>query len=361
MTIRQFLQRFGKPVAILLIAYCAIRTVHGSLHDITRLHPNHFGPLALAMLLFVVHYLIQAAGWCLLVRSLGQPLTVRDSVRMYFLSLIARWMPGRIWYTATRLYLARQLGLSVTAVAFAIVLELIYILIGGVVTTVLFAGAVLRGILATGVGQTVLYGVVAVIVAAGVLAIRPATLTSLSRRPTFRKIIRRIAGEDLTDANQPTMKTSASLLLIAYYTLFWIYSGVMFGVLASAFIPMNSERWIACIPAFAGSWLIGFFSIITPAGLGVREFAMTLMLKSATGGAAALVLSIASRLAMMFTELVLAGIAFLFLRDQASQMPWNSPTATGAGGSGIHLPPDTLPDANELLDDTEPSPTARSV
>lgn len=349
MTIRQFIQRFGKPLAIILLTACIFATLRGSLKDAAKLHPQDYRMLAAAMALFVVHYLIQAAGWHFILRALGQPIALRDSVRMYFLSLIARWMPGRIWYTATRLYIGKQLGLSVTAVGFAMVLELIYILIGGVIVTVAFAGSVLRGVLSSHNGQLALYAGVAVIVIGGTLIIRPSTLTSLSRLGFVRKVMRKIAGEELTDENRPTMSTASSLSLILYFTLFWMYSGLMFGVLSSAFVPMNPERWTACLPAFAGSWLIGFFSIVTPAGIGVREFAMTVMLRGSMGQAAAIVLSIASRLAMMFTELLLAGIAFVFLRGQLGEMPF-----AAARNGAASAPIDTLPDANELLAEADP-------
>ncbi len=91
----------------------------------------------------------------------------------------------------------------------------------------------------------------------------------------------------------------------------------MFGVLAGAFVPMNMGRWLACIPAFAGSWLIGFFSIITPAGLGAREGAMWLMLKPVMPQTQAIVLAVTSRLMMLATELLSVGLMWLLLRGGA--------------------------------------------
>jgi uncharacterized membrane protein YbhN (UPF0104 family) len=70
---------------------------------------------------------------------------------------------------------------------------------------------------------------------------------------------------------------------------------------------------MACIPSFAGSWLVGFFSVITPAGLGAREGAMWLMLKATFGHTDAAVMAIASRLMMIVIELVSVGLASAFL------------------------------------------------
>lgn len=367
MAIRELAQRYGKPLIITTLVFFVIWTIRGSWGDIAKLHPQNYGVLGMAMALFVVSYLIQAAGWHLLLRALAQPIALRDSARMFFLSLIARWMPGRILYAGTRLYIGRELGLSVTAVAFAIVLELIYILIGGVIVTVAFAGTLLAGVLSGPHSALAICAAVGLIVGAGAIVIRPSTLISLSRLAFFRKIIKKIAGEELSDANQPQLTTSSSLLLILYFTGYWLFCGVMFGVLTNAFVNMNVDRWLACVPAFAGSWLIGFFSFITPAGIGVREYAMTVMLQHSMGQAAAIVMSVASRIAMMFTELLLAGVAYLFMRDQVGSMPFRAKAGTASMNpatagmpshmadrtlrmplqSGLKLPPSTEP--NELL------------
>ena len=155
MTLRELAQRYGKPIIIALVCIFALVMVRKSLPDVAKLHPTNYGMLALGTVLFAVTYLIQAFGWHLLLRALGQPVSVVDSARMFFMSMIARWMPGRVLYAATRLYIGRQIGISVTAVAFAIVLELIYILLGGVIVIVL-------GQARASVGNDVLLGIAAI-------------------------------------------------------------------------------------------------------------------------------------------------------------------------------------------------------
>jgi uncharacterized membrane protein YbhN (UPF0104 family) len=310
------LKRWGKPALVMAAFACLALTLRHSVKDIAHLPAPKLGWLALAVVLFLIHYLIQALGWHGILKALGQPAPVRLSLRMWYMSLIARWMPGRIWYSASRLYLAREAGISVTAVTFAIVLELIYILMGGLIATLLFAGTLLRGVLASSGGQSALIGIILLLFVCAGLVLRPSTLLWMCRFSLFRKAVRRLAGETLTEQNMPSLRTGRSLALLAYYTAFWVYSGVMFGVLAGAFVPMNPSRWLACIPAFAGSWMIGFFSIVTPAGLGAREGAMWLMLKPVMPQAQAIVLAVTSRLMMLATELLSVGLIYGLLRGE---------------------------------------------
>lgn len=319
-----------KVVIVIAGLVCLAFTVERSANEAVALPRPNWGWLLLAAVLFLLHYFVQAAGWHGILRALGQPVSPRLSMRMWYMSLIARWMPGRIWYSASRIYLAREAGISLTAVTFAIVLELIYILIGGLLATLMFAGSLLKGLVASAQGQSTFAVGILLLFGCGAVALRPGTLLWMCRFALFRKAVKRLTGEVLTEENMPTMNAGRSMALLAYYTLFWIGSGIMFGVLASAFIPMDSGRWLACIPAFAGSWLIGFFSVVTPAGLGVREGAIWFMLKPVMPQLSAMTLAISSRLMMLATELLSVAVMVLILREKVS-LPRPSASLDSAG------------------------------
>ncbi|MBI5957020.1 MAG: hypothetical protein HY871_08465, partial [Chloroflexi bacterium] len=63
---------------------------------------------------------------------------------------------------------------------------------------------------------------------------------------------------------------------------------------------------------FAASYVIGFLSLLTPSGLGVREGVMILLLAPAFSLPVATVISIVSRLWMISGELFGTGVALLF-------------------------------------------------
>ena len=324
------IRKYWKSGVVVLALGSVAWTMRHSGADFRSLPRPSVAWLIAATAMFLVQYLIQAIGWHLLLRSLGQAAPPRVTMRMWYMSLIARWMPGRVWYTASRLVLARQNGLSVTAVTFAVVMELVYILVGGVIVTLSFAGAMFHGLLADPHGRLGLALTTAAVFVCAALVINPANLLRLYDVKFLRKTIRKVAGEDLDSGGMPVLTTSSSLLLLVYFTGYWLYSGLMFGVLAHAFVPMSAARWLACIPAFPCSWLIGFFSIITPAGLGAREGSMWLMLHGTFGGAQAGVLAISSRLMMMAVELISVGIASVVLRPGTPRVVPMAEPANGA-------------------------------
>ena len=63
--------------------------------------------------------------------------------------------------------------------------------------------------------------------------------------------------------------------------------------------------------ALAAACVLGFFSILTPSGLGVRELVLAFALTPIVGKAEAGILAIAARLWMTFVELVVMGWAVI--------------------------------------------------
>lgn len=313
-TWRTVARQFGRPLLVLGMLLCVGLALRSGTKGVSAIPTPDVAWLGLAGAMFLAHYFVQAVGWHMILTALGERVPAQLNVRAWYLSMIARWMPGRIWYFSTRGYLSREAGVSIPAFTVAMILELAYVLVGGILATALFAGAVMRSVLVSGAGRTGVVGFGVLLAVTCALAVRPAVIASMCRFALVRRLLRRVSGKDLSDLQIPAMSTGRSMALLLYYTIFWVYSGVMFGVLARAFISMTPARWSACIPAFAGSWLVGYLSIVTPAGLGAREGAMWLMLREVMPQSQAVILAVASRLMMMATELASAGITYIALR-----------------------------------------------
>ncbi len=236
-----FVRKYWKTAFVIVAVGYLLHSMRKSLHQDLATLANGPKPsvslLALAGLLFLLQYLVQAIGWHGIIRALKQEASPRLTMRMWYMSLIARWMPGRVLYTASRLMLARDNGLSVPAVSFAIVMELVYILVGGVIVTIAFAGGLLKGMLHTHTGQEILGGVALLVLVFGALAANPKTLLKMYDIKLFRKILNKIAGQELDKSAIPTMSTASSIALLAYFSLYWVFSGFCFYVLAAAFLP----------------------------------------------------------------------------------------------------------------------------
>ncbi|HEY3782528.1 MAG TPA: lysylphosphatidylglycerol synthase domain-containing protein [Fimbriimonadaceae bacterium] len=289
-------------VALALVGFAwALHSVSKQI-DITAIPHPWF--LLLTLGLFLIHYEIQAIGWHLILRSLSLPITLSESHRMWVSSLMARWIPGPFIYSAARLMIAKDFGLPSGTVAFAIVLEMCYIVVGAVVTTLVFLGGVthLKGLEYLGWTAAVLVALCLVI------CFRPHVFAKLLDVKPLGFLKRRITKDAPGPVQVPQMKLGASLGLLFFYTGFWMYSGFILLSLAASKTTTGFYDYPACASSFAGSWFVGFLAVLTPAGLGVREGAIYLLLDRTYAKPLVVVLAILLRLGMLVSEFTIVGL-----------------------------------------------------
>ena len=221
-------------------------------------------PLLASLALALAFWLMTGIGWNLLVHYLGGSLTLRQGMRVYFLSNLGWYVPGKVWYAVGRAYLARREGASVGVISTSVLMEIVLSL-----TSSAWMAALALLLLFPVLGAKGLYVGIAVLIL-GLAVLHPAllkrTLTILERLlPGPRRVI-----------NLP-LRYTAMLGLLVGYLLIWGFVGAAFFVLLNAVYPLP-VAWLPAVAAiYAASWIAGFLTP-APSGLGVREGAMILLL-----------------------------------------------------------------------------------
>jgi glycosyltransferase 2 family protein len=253
-----------------------------------RLDPGLF---ALATALLALSYGLVAGLWGLaLRRAAGTRLVV--GARIWFLSNLARYVPGNVWSYVGAVELARREGVArrVTLAVMAL-------------TQVLSVGvAVLAGLpvlLAerARLGRPALLG--AVVVAAG------AVLAALFRRQLLALARRRLPDLDPADL---TPSAGTVVLLVVGYAVYWAVTGLAFAALVASLAPLAAGDIPLVVAAYAAAYAAGFLALLTPAGLGIREGVLVVALAPVLPAGPALVVALVSRLWMMLVELAGAAL-----------------------------------------------------
>lgn len=309
-----------RPLVVILALLGLAWAMRKAMHDADVGRVIHPSIIALALALYLTHYFVQSVGWHLILRSLGQDIRFGASCRMWYSSLMARWIPGPMVYSVARLYLAKENGLSVGVVAYAVLLELSYLMVGAFAVTIGLSGQLFVGALHNlGPSLPLLSGLLSMAFCAFVF--RPQILRRLLASSLLRRILVKVTGSDLDLNNLPQVRTRDTLGLALFYGAFWAMSGLMFGVVGASLLPLGAQQMIACVPAFAGSWIIGFLAFLAPAGLGVREAALYAMLGSVISGPGAIALAIWSRILMLVAEFSSVATMWLVSRRKAPKSP----------------------------------------
>ncbi|HEX2167543.1 MAG TPA: lysylphosphatidylglycerol synthase domain-containing protein [Longimicrobiales bacterium] len=301
--------------------------------ELTRWRPATV-PLVASFALLLSVYFAHALLWRRIMSdlSIGRP-SFGATMRVYFLSSLGRYVPGKIWLLAGLAVLSRRAGLPPGSATAAALLGQF----GFLTTGLLFLGLMLPewrlalDNLPGGVpaGLPLALGAVLLITGGALIWLLVATPFGHEFR---MRVIRRVgerAGERLgaAFALADRVQPRDAAYWAAGYALTWVAIGIAFALFAGAFYPPSLEASRYLAGTVAASYLIGYLLFVLPAGAGAREAAMFLLLQHVMPAGAALVVSILSR--VWFTAAEIAPLALLpFLRG-------GRPGDTAAAGDSV--------------------------
>ena len=266
--------------------------------------------VALAGLVVLGTYAMLIEGWRRVLSALGGSLGRASAARIWFVSNLARYMPGAFWQLGAMTELTRRRGVPVTvSTSSAVVITIVNVFTGLAVATAFAATtpAVLDGTRGR------------IIVAVGALVLLAMPIVA----PRLVRLARRVTGRELV---VPRVGLRPVVVAAIATALAWLAYGVAFWILTAAVLPGEWRDLSGCIALYTLSYLFGLFNP-APAGIGAAEGAMVLLapqLGVATSAEAA-VLAIAVRLWRTILEIA-PGLVALALggsrleeNDQASR------------------------------------------
>lgn len=258
-----------------------------------RLQPRW--PLVTASsLLVLVAYAVLVETWRRTVRAWDSDLAWGQAARIWFISNLGRYLPGKVWQIGAMGVMAQEHGVSVVAsTGSALVINLVNLL--------------------AGFGLVLVTGADFFEAPRAAIALAAALVVGIFLAPRIVPLLggmaSRIVGRRL---EVPVLPDRAVWLASIGCVLAWILYGVAFQLFVAGVIGHAPGRTTSYVAAFTGSYLAGYIALFAPGGIGVREGSLIVALGRlglAQGGAAG-VISLASRLWLTVLE-VLPGLAFL--------------------------------------------------
>jgi uncharacterized membrane protein YbhN (UPF0104 family) len=252
--------------------------------------------IAAACLLLAAGYATSALIWGRMVRDLGGPrLAPADAVRIYLVANLGRYVPGKLWQIAGLALLARGKGVPpsvATAAAF-------------VGQAVALAGAMLIALIALAQAPPPLAGLAPFALVGTAAVVLVVTIPGIFR-PLLRLWMRWVPGDAPAEVPIGALE---GLRWLALYTLNWGGYALAFWLLMRGLSLPGSPLVLG--PAFAAAYVVGYLALFAPAGLGVREGAMVVLLSPIVGAGAAALAAVVARVWTTVVEVVPAGAFWL--------------------------------------------------
>jgi uncharacterized membrane protein YbhN (UPF0104 family) len=258
-----------------------------------------WGQVTLSVGLVLVSYVVLIATWRAMVRAWGAALPPLTAARIWFVSNLGRYVPGKVWQIGAMGVMATDAGVpAAAAVGSSLVIALVNVLVGfGVVAATGAEAFAVVG--AAGRSLWIPMTLLALVVASLPWALPP--LVQFTGRVTGRPV------------DVPALPAAAVWMAAAGCIAAWVLYGSAFALLASGLLGgVTAGDAFTYVAVFTLSYLAGFLALFAPGGLGVREVAMGALLVG-TGlatGAEATLLVVASRLWLTLLEIV-PGLLFL--------------------------------------------------
>jgi len=257
-----------------------------------------FWPVAAAFVSILAALLTALQMWRLLLASMGSPLPLRAAARIMLIGQIGKYLPGSIWPVLAQMELGREYRVPRSRSASASILVMLLTLISGLLIALIalpFAAGPYRwALLATPVLLVMLY---------------PPALNAL-------------IGWLLRLARQPPLeqRLTAGALLQAVGWAFatWLCYGLQIWILATRLGAPAGKTALVALGGFAFAWSIGFVVVFAPAGAGIRDVLLLLLLGTVLRTADAAAVVLVSRVLTTAADLLSAAVAAKFVRRPSS-------------------------------------------
>jgi hypothetical protein len=256
-----------------------------------------------SLLVTWVMYGLLIWGWRSVLHGWRQYIRAVDAARIWCLSSLGKYIPGKVWSIAGMAAMAEKQGVSgVAAIGSAVIMQLVSLATGAVVALMFTGTVVLDRVLA----PYTPYGSVLAFAGAGVALLCSVALTL----PSLTRRLGHLIGKP--DSVQPVEPGALAGALFVNF-LAWGGYGLAFQLLVLGTIPSLELNWTTATGAFAASYVIGYLALVVPGGIGVREGVLVLLLQGTLGLGPAVALAAASRITLTINEIG-AAVPFLLMR-----------------------------------------------
>jgi hypothetical protein len=239
--------------------------------------------------------------WRAVLADLGGRLPALAGARVFFLGQLGKYLPGSLWPVMAQMELGRDHQVPERASGSAVAVFLLVLVGSG---------------LALAAGTVPLLGADAVHAYWWLLAVLPLTLLVLV--PTVLNRLLAVVMRLARRSQLPAALSARGMLRAAGWALVsWLAYGLHVWVLAAQFGAGGPPLVARATGAFAAAWCAGFLLVVAPAGAGVREAALVLLLGGVLTRPEATVVAVVSRLLFVVGDLGWAAAALLAWRRRA--------------------------------------------
>lgn len=265
-----------------LVIWFIYDRIGGSIARVSVWGSINYYLLIIATLIYATHTIWNGLAWHFMMTASGENVSVSGQLEIYLKSYLLRYIPGNVVGILSRALYNKKYGVPVVKSLWGWFWEnIVYLCLG------LLLGSVVVYQLGTDIFDRLEIGnepdllfrvaIVAVFILTLFVILDNRVLKTVFNKFLLPKLPESSRKEfQLLDINFPDR-----LKLVGRYAISWgIYSLSFYFVLKAVGVESN---YLAAISANSLAWALGYLSVITPSGVGVRETVLIFLLAEAVG------------------------------------------------------------------------------
>jgi len=301
---KTFLKRFLGFLPAVIIFPFMLWKLSGNFETLFRqtIEINPWLLFASAVLLFG-HFTISGLGWWVLLHFFGGDLPPYQAVRISALAMLGRYIPGKIWTVASKIYMAHAKGVAKKITYIASVYEFILFNLSGFFIFLLMEAITPSGIVYL---KSLFVTFVFLVILLfwwpnGVIWFLNHTLR-LTRQAPVEKSLKRLQ----------------IFCIFLYYSCAWLIAGLSFYLFVQGIVPGMVYSQLTGALALAS--IVGFAVLLAPGGLGIREGVIAaLLILSGVATDMAVFVSLCSRIWSTGGEILIVFPLYLIKGSELSK------------------------------------------
>lgn len=285
--------------------------------------PSALWGVVLATTLLMAGYLVSAISWRQICRALGLQIPFSSAVRIYFVSQFGKYLPGNVAQHAGRLALGMREGMSGTALATSQLVEIVLV-VATSGALVLLSGAASLTAWQPGLPHL---SPLKISLALLVLLVILAAVWLVLRSSRFRARIQHaisLAHALVTTRHGISHLSTAALLSLLNII---ITSGALHLVIVTIVGAHLAPSFGTTCSVYIVTWLAGFVTPGSPAGVGIREVMMLKLLSQSIPIPDAAAISLAFRISTTLNDLLIFFAGYYIPRRSNSLEREEPPTS----------------------------------
>jgi len=293
---KKIIKRILQVLLIVVVFYFLARNLYLNWNKIVQYDWNiNYYFLAYSFLLLMVGSFLIALGWNLILRVLGGKLGYKRALKIFFITDLAKYVPGKVWTIVGKVYLCAKEGIPIAKTSASVVIQPLIQVIAGILMFLLSLPFWTK----TSGFMSRLY-LFLPLIPIGLILLHPAIMTK-----PLNFVLTRLKQKPI----ELNIKYRDILLILLLWCGLWILTGVASYFLIISIYPFPVSQLPVVIGIFS---IAGISQFLTPSGIGVLEGVLTVLLGLYLPVHIAIFIALLTRVWKTVTELVCVAIAVKF-------------------------------------------------